>query len=185
MQRLLTTLSEGQGQDDDSFIRYMNRAFQYIANERVWYKAILDSLPFPTSVFDLTRRWTYLNEPAAQAMGARKVGDFVGRHYREGWRNFRDTNVVFQETQVSKKTFTRYLADSDRFFSCQSSLILDEKSKAIGIIETMQDVTDTYEAEERNRLMLDATPLACSFFDKHGNIIDCNREAAVLCGVKD
>ncbi len=163
----------------------MNRAFQYIANERVWYKAILDSLPFPTSVFDLTRRWTYLNEPAAQAMGARKVGDFVGRHYREGWRNFRDTNVVFQETQVSKKTFTRYLADSDRFFSCQSSLILDEKSKAIGIIETMQDVTDTYEAEERNRLMLDATPLACSFFDKHGNIIDCNREAAVLCGLKD
>ena len=185
MQRLIQNLAEGGGRDDDSFSRYMNRAFQYIANERVWYKAILDSLPFPTSVFDLNRRWTYLNQPAAEAMGAPRVKDFFGRHYREGWRNFRDSNVLFQEGQASKKSFIRYLADSDRFFSCQSSILLDESSRAIGFIETMQDVTDTYEAEERNRLMLDATPLACCFFDKNGGIVDCNRETIVLCGLTD
>jgi len=36
---------------------------------------------------------------------------------------------------------------------------------------------------ERARLMLDATPLACSLWDRNFNIIDCNREALQLFGL--
>ena len=36
------------------------------------------------------------------------------------------------------------------------------------------------EAEERTQIMLDATPLCCSFLDDRGEIIDCNQEAARL-----
>ena len=36
------------------------------------------------------------------------------------------------------------------------------------------------EAEERTKIMLDATPLCCNFWDEHFNNIDCNQEAARL-----
>ena len=41
------------------------------------------------------------------------------------------------------------------------------------------------EAEERMRLMLDATPLSCHFFDEEYNLIDCNKETLNLFKVKD
>ena len=185
MHRLQEELGGDGSPDDDSFSRYMNRAFQFISNERVWYKAILDSLPFPTSVFDLNRKWTYLNPPALTTMGAGSAGEIVGLHYREGWKDFRDSDVVFKEGEAGKKTFTRYLPESRKFFSCQSSILMDETSRAIGFIETMQDITDAREADERTLLMLDVTPLACSFFDQTGAVVDCNQEAAAICGLAD
>jgi len=41
------------------------------------------------------------------------------------------------------------------------------------------------EAEERIKLMLDATPLCCSFLDEDINIIDCNEEAFKLFDLPD
>lgn len=183
MRRLAEGLKDNRDPDEDGFSRYMNRAFRFITNERVWYKAILDSLPFPTSVFDLNRRWTYLNLPAAESLGAGNASEYLGRPYREGWKNFRDSDVVFKEGEAGKKTFVRYLTDSGRFFACQSSLLMDETSRAIGFIETMQDVTEARLADERMRLMLDANPLACSFFDQNGAPIDCNQAAVEMCGL--
>jgi|GEM_PF-3425786 len=183
MRRLAEGLKDNRNPDEDGFSRYMNRAFKFISNERVWYKAILDSLPFPTSVFDLNRRWTYLNPPAVESLGAGTASEYLGRPYREGWKNFRDSDVVFQEGEAGKKSFTRYLTDTARFFSCQSSLLMDEHSRAIGFIETMQDVTEARLADERMRLMLDANPLACIFFDHNGAVIDCNQAAVEMCGL--
>ena len=39
------------------------------------------------------------------------------------------------------------------------------------------------EAEERTYTMLNATPLACTFFDENGNLIDCNEEAPRMYGL--
>ena len=41
------------------------------------------------------------------------------------------------------------------------------------------------EADERTRLMLDATPLCCNLWDKDYNNIDCNEEAVKLFELKD
>ncbi len=41
------------------------------------------------------------------------------------------------------------------------------------------------EAEERTRIMFDATPLCCTFWDEEGNNVDCNQEAVRMFGVKD
>jgi signal transduction histidine kinase/CheY-like chemotaxis protein/HPt (histidine-containing phosphotransfer) domain-containing protein len=41
------------------------------------------------------------------------------------------------------------------------------------------------EADEYTRLMLDATPLACSLWDEDGNMIDCNREALRMYGLSE
>ena len=41
------------------------------------------------------------------------------------------------------------------------------------------------EADERTRLMLDATPMLCTLCDTVGNIIDCNNEIMRVIGVSD
>jgi signal transduction histidine kinase/AmiR/NasT family two-component response regulator len=41
------------------------------------------------------------------------------------------------------------------------------------------------EAEERTRIMLNTTPMCCTFWDERGNRIDCNDEAVRFFGVKD
>jgi len=41
------------------------------------------------------------------------------------------------------------------------------------------------EADERTKIMLDATPLCCNLWDKNFNNIDCNEEAVKLFGLRD
>ena len=185
MLNLKAAMAQDEEASDGGFSRYLKLAFQFIANERVWYKAVLDSLPFPTSVFDLSRRWTYLNPAAAETVGGAKLEDLINRHYVDGWKNYEDTDVRFQDGVTGKKTFTRRLPYSDRFFSGQSSFLLDDQRRPIGVIETMQDVTEAREADERIRLMLDTIPLACSLFSRDGSLIDCNQAAAGTCGLTD
>lgn len=45
--------------------------------------------------------------------------------------------------------------------------------------------TKEREADERTRLMLDATPMICSLWDLEGNLIECNREMLSIFGVSD
>ena len=40
-------------------------------------------------------------------------------------------------------------------------------------------------AEERNRLMVEAMPLSCVFWNEKGNLVDCNEETLKLFGCKD
>ena len=185
MLNLKAAMAQDEEASDGGFSRYLKLGFQFIANERVWYKAVLDSLPFPTSVFDLARRWTYLNPAAAETMGGVKMEEVMGRHYAEGWKNYEDTDVRFQDGVTGKKTFTRGLPYSGRVFSGQSSFLLDEQRRPIGVIETMQDVTEAREADERIRLMLDTIPLACCLFNREAALLDCNRAAAGTCGLTD
>jgi PAS domain S-box-containing protein len=42
-----------------------------------------------------------------------------------------------------------------------------------------------YESDKRNRIMLDSTPLACSFWGDDGRMIDCNQEALRLFGFSE
>ncbi|MDR1573515.1 MAG: response regulator [Clostridiales Family XIII bacterium] len=53
------------------------------------------------------------------------------------------------------------------------------------IAERLQQKKYTDEADEYTRLMLDATPLACSLWDEDGNMIDCNREALRMYGLSE
>jgi CheY-like chemotaxis protein/signal transduction histidine kinase len=146
MGRQLDILSRGGEGADESFRRYLTQAFQFIANERVWYKAVLDNLPFPTSVFDQDRRWTYLNPAAIQVMGG-EAADYLGRPYAEGWRETQDSREPGDDDRV--RTFTRQL--KNRFFSGRGTLLEDNQGRGIGFIETLMDITRAQEAEDRTR----------------------------------
>ncbi|MCL1854962.1 MAG: PAS domain-containing protein [Clostridia bacterium] len=59
----------------------------------------------------------------------------------------------------------------------------------VGYIRDLREdkkmMAETAAANERTKLMLDATPFCCHFFDEHYNLIDCNLEALHLFGIPD
>jgi len=183
MRRHLENLADDQV-DEESFSRYMADALKFMSNELAWYKAVLNNLPFPTSVFDLDHRWTYLNPPAARAMGGGPVTRYLGLTYNEGWKEYKDSSELDDGEDLKIYRFTRHLKYPRQVFSGHRAVLEDSQGQEIGLIETLNDITKTQEAEERTRLMLDATPLACCFFNHDGAIVDCNLEAAALSGCK-
>ena len=44
---------------------------------------------------------------------------------------------------------------------------------------------DTWEDDKRIKMMLDSTPMICILHDEDSNVIDCNREALKIFGVRD
>ncbi|MDR2095769.1 MAG: response regulator [Treponema sp.] len=94
----------------------------------------------------------------------------------------------FRRTRAEHKTIVDTIRiDSSgkggyRDYSVSSTPLMDGGGDFDGVVIIFQDVTDLLrtESDERTRVMLDATPLACTFWDEEGNIVDCNQECLAL-----
>ncbi|GHV52598.1 hypothetical protein FACS1894216_09030 [Synergistales bacterium] len=70
-----------------------------------------------------------------------------------------------------------------------ASFLQSENKKITIKVSQLQDAVDSAaelqkaESDKRTQIMFDVTPLACSFWDERGNMIDCNREALRMLGV--
>jgi PAS domain S-box-containing protein len=69
-----------------------------------------------------------------------------------------------------------------RTYSIRSIPMIDESGTFDGALAMYHDITELLrqESDERVQVMLDATPLACTFWDKDGKLLDCNQEALNL-----
>ena len=159
------------------FAEDFHKAFDTIAGKMAWYKAVIDSFPFPISVTDMNLRWMYLNRPGLEAVGASNLKDVYGTTAVR-WKNLGEHHV--DAARDNAENFSFHHAALDCYFQGQASCLFDSDGSIIGHIETMQDVTRVHEADERTRLMLDAMPLCCNFLDKNLNNIDCNQAAIEL-----
>ena len=164
------------GEDTESFADKLGDAFDVITEKMWWYKGVIDSIPFPIFVTDMEKRWTYLNGPALETIGACSLGDVLGKR-AERWGE--DTERIGEE-EGGDYRFNRYHPAAKRFYQGQASYFLDQKQRRIGHIEAMQDVTRIHEADQRTRIMLDSMPQVCNFWDEHLNHIDCNLAALKL-----
>ena len=74
-----------------------------------------------------------------------------------------------------------------RIYNINAVPMIDGEGVFDGVIVTHYDTTDVrnLEADEYTRIMLDATPLACSLWDEKGNLLDCNQEALRMFGIPD
>ena len=74
---------------------------------------------------------------------------------------------------------------SERSFTEDEVSILQSGSLMLANVKSRIESEDRIrEADERTRLMLDATPLCCNMWDKDFNNIDCNEEAVKLFELK-
>ncbi|MDL2260156.1 PAS domain-containing protein, partial [Deltaproteobacteria bacterium OttesenSCG-928-K17] len=167
------------------FADYLGRAFTYISRQMAWYKAILDSLPFPVGVFDLDGKWAYLNQPSAQVHGDWPVKNYIGKENNAKRDGYTDSDIETDADGVSTR-FTRFMpGPKGRVYYGQNSLLRDGQLNEIGRIEVLRDITAVREANERTSIMLDAMPMACNFWDENFNNIDCNKAAALLFDLPD
>jgi PAS domain S-box-containing protein len=73
-----------------------------------------------------------------------------------------------------------------RKFTIKTVPMLDDAGGFDGVLVQYYDTTDLRSAEAaRANLMLDATPMAVSFWDARGNMLDCNMEALRMFGLKE
>ncbi len=110
----------------------------------------------------------------------------------------RDLRAEWPERD-SKLTFPD---DSVRYIRSFANTVRDEAGDTVRVIGMNIDITRSVElenelkaakiaaenkgradADERTQTMLDATPLAASFWDADGNMLDCNMEAVRLFGL--
>lgn len=165
---------------------FLDQALVFITAQMHWYKAVLDNLPFSVSVFDLQGRWTYLNQLSAEAHGQPSVQDLLGRRLDESGENTIDSDISQIGPNAEINCFTRYIPGTGLIFNGRNAALRDADGTDIGRIETLLDITDTHEADERTRIMLDAMPpLACNLWDEQFRIIDCNQAATVLFDLPD
>jgi len=94
--------------------------------------------------------------------------------------------------QFSHDICIRQKDGTKRWVDFTASIVKDLEGKRIQVLFILLDITDRYQMEqavrevnERAQIMLDSTPLCCNLWDEHFNIIDCNREAVKLFGMKD
>lgn len=168
--------------DDDMdvlFAEELHKTLDIITDRMAWYKAVIDSIPFPVSVTDLNDRWLYLNAPALEVAGTQSLHEVFGRPATT-WSNKENRGNSAESSFFSLRNNTL-----NRFFHGQASGLIDRRGKLIGHIEVMQDITKVHEADERTRLMLDAMPLGCVFWNKNFEIIDCNEAIVDLFDLPD
>ena len=147
-------LSRHKG-DFAKVISGFNQTLDKVVEKTYWYEQILDSIPWPISVTDMSMKITFINKPA---MGILKVDrkDLLGKHCA-AWNgpicNTKNCGIIrLREGQRST------ISDRDgKNSKIDVNFLTNAKGEKIGHVEVMQDVTKTirqqkYQAGEFKRL---------------------------------
>jgi PAS domain S-box-containing protein len=100
---------------------------------------------------------------------------YINAVFETGYQRFEWTYRTVSGEPVPVETIlVRVPWEEGRRFACYSRDLRQ-------IIASREELR---EAEERTRIMLDATPLACSFWDEERRLLDCNSEALRMFGLE-
>ena len=130
-------------------------------------------------LFDLSGKQEYLDRffelsPLLQPNG-RPSPEMAKEHittaFRDGYCRFEWMHQKLDQTPIPSEIILVRVERSSGFIVLGYTRDLRELKAKEAAME---------EANERNRIMLDTSPLACNFWDENFNNIDCNEEAAKL-----
>ncbi|MDR2745473.1 MAG: response regulator [Desulfovibrio sp.] len=158
---------------------------------------LLANSPDVIIMLDPEGRLQYCSSTFLRYIGIAGAKGVRGLNFREIYSAFADEAFVtaaVERFSAVKETRNAIVANVEinfpgrgepRFYSIQSAPMLGGAGNVEGVLVLMHDSTDLEraEAEERMRVMLDSTPLACNFQDEDARILDCNQVTLVLFGV--
>jgi signal transduction histidine kinase/HPt (histidine-containing phosphotransfer) domain-containing protein/ActR/RegA family two-component response regulator len=170
-----------------------------LLNKEKYMTLVLENIPEIILLLDREGRIDYCTEAVLKQTGIRSFEHIRGRSYREFYRMIGDETFVenagirFEKLKKELKAAVNNISidfsgrGEYRMYTVQATPLLDADDCFDGVIVMYYDATDlrNAEADERTRVMLDATPLACSFWDADGNMLDCNQETLRMFGVAD
>ncbi|MDR3172449.1 MAG: PAS domain S-box protein [Treponema sp.] len=163
--------------------------------------AMLNATPLACSLWDEKGNMIDCNQEALDLLGVKEKSDYIN--------GFFDLNPEYQsDGEATSEKAARYIkAAFETGYQCFDWMYRTAQGEPLPVETTLRRISwkggyrlaaysrdlrgiyekekETREAEERVRAMLDATPLACTLWDKNAVMIDCNQEALDLFGLKD
>lgn len=145
-----------------------------------WINNVFNSLPFPVGVASASGKWLFMNKAGLDMLGTESAGDLAGV-------SSSDWGGRLEPLPPSDNGDENHFVDktTDRIYQRADSPLKDSFGGLVGRVETLQEITGLYEAEERIRAMVDAAPLCCNFWNSKFENIECNLEAAKLFDLPD
>ena len=124
---------------------------QWIVNKTYWYENILDCIPFPLSITDMDRRWTFINKPVEDFLDIRRAEalGYPCNNWEANICNTKDCGINCLENGISQTIFNQQNID----FQVDSCYLTDQKNNKIGHIEVFQDITKLLEAQKVEELL--------------------------------
>jgi methyl-accepting chemotaxis protein len=136
--RLAVTSQDEVGQA----ARNLNAAFDIVVDKAFWYEAILDSIPFPVVVTDMDRRYSFVNKPAEQESGRKRI-DIAGKSCSEVGISICGANACGVDALISGEGVTHFTDDkSGRECQINAAFLSNARGEKTGHIEVVQDVTE-------------------------------------------
>ena len=134
-----------------------------------WYEEILDSIPFPLSVTDNNRNWTFINRPVEKMLGVKR-DDVVGKQC-SNWGaaicNTANCGLDCLHRGIKQTFFDQAGAD----FKVDVSYILDEANQKIGHVELVQDITSLKKTQNEQTALVERIGEMCEdFVSASGNL---------------
>jgi signal transduction histidine kinase/CheY-like chemotaxis protein len=121
-----------------------------------WYESMLNDIPFPLSVTDTERKWTFVNTATCNFLG-KELQDLVGKPCYNWNANICNTSDCGIDCVLRGVKQTRF-SEKGRSYQVDVEILKDLEDKPVGFIEFVQDVTDLEhaikqeaEAEAANR----------------------------------
>ncbi|MDD2483743.1 MAG: methyl-accepting chemotaxis protein [Eubacteriales bacterium] len=125
-----------------------------VANEAVgkakekasWFEGILDSVPFPVSVTDMDKNWTFINKATEESSGIRRA-DAIGLPCKNWGTEICGTEDCGICALVEGKEQSGFAKDG-LHYQISSSYLYDSEGERIGHVEIVQDDTIIIEADK-------------------------------------
>jgi PAS domain S-box-containing protein len=162
--------------------------------EQRYLRLLLENSPDVIILLDKNGRFVYCSDEFLRLLNIENFGLINGRPFKQVYRRFASPAFVKQSLErfrsiqsgckiaIENEGLDFSNSGNYRNYSINSIPILDEQGHFDGALAIYHDITNLLrvEADERSRIMFNAIPQACTFWDTEGKLVDCNEETLRL-----
>jgi len=162
---------------------------------------MLDAMPMCSNCWNTDLRIILCNDKAVRLFELSNKDEYLRRfdelspEYQSNGRSSRELVQEYIKNAFEEGYFRfewMHQKPNGELMPAEITLIRSHFDDEEIVVSHMRDLRQHYEdqeklreAEERVHIMLDATPICCSFWDKDNNVVDCNQEAVKLFGLEN
>ncbi len=167
--------------------------------ENSFFCTMLDAAPLSIALWDENFSFMYCNKATLNLFASNSCEEF-GRDFLNLFPEYQPDGRLSSEwiEECNKRVFEEgsltfewvYRKSSGELFPAEVKLARVNIKGSWELAAYVKDLTEQKafiqrikDADERVQIMLDATPLACGFWDENLNVVDCNQEAVKLFGL--
>jgi methyl-accepting chemotaxis protein len=156
-----------------SFCVFFAVLLTYWISEKIyWHENILDSIPFPLSITDMNRRWTFINRPFEGFLGKNRSAALGQPCSNWGAGICRTDNCGIDCLEAGRKLTAFSQKGMD--FKVSLSYLTNKKGKKVGHIETVEETTE-FMTRQREELKM-ANKINESIVDLSESISDISKK---------